>query len=75
MGEYFECCSYTGTVDQNHPAEVGSLFTSSTSESSGEIIASFPLCVCGTIQPPQVAVLINSVWAGVKPLLGSPPHI
>lgn len=35
----------------------------------------YPLCVCGTIQPPQVAVLINSTWAGVKPLLGSSAHI
>ncbi|KAM7402696.1 hypothetical protein PAMP_017912 [Pampus punctatissimus] len=26
-------------------------------------------------QPPQVAVFINSVWAGVKPLLASPAHI
>ena len=41
----------------------------------GEIIASFPLCFCGTIQPPQVALPINSVWAGEKPLLGSAVHV
>lgn len=37
-------------------------------------LSSFPLAVCvsvGTIQPPQAAVLINCVWTGVKPLLGS----
>lgn len=39
------------------------------------IISSGCLCSCGTIQPPQVAVLINSAWAGVKPLLGAPAHI
>ncbi len=46
---YAECRSYTGTVDPHGPVEVGSLFTSSTSESRGEIIASFPLGVCVSV--------------------------
>lgn len=66
---------YTGTPDENHPVEVVSLFMWPASESRGEIIASFPPGFCGTIQPPQVAVVINSIQAGVKPLLGSPAHI
>lgn len=37
---------------------------------NNSIIPSGCLCACGTIQPSQEAVLINSVWAGVKPLFG-----
>lgn len=42
---------------------------------NNSFISSGCLCFCGTIQPPQVAVLINRVWAGVKPLLASQAHI
>ncbi|KAF3689429.1 hypothetical protein EXN66_Car005101 [Channa argus] len=39
------------------------------------IVCSGCLCLCGTIQSPQVAAFMNSTQAGVKPLLGSPAHI
>lgn len=39
------------------------------------IISYGRLCFCATIQPPQVSVVMNSTWAGVKPLLGSSAHI
>lgn len=42
---------------------------------NNSIISSGCLCFCGTIQPPQVSALMNSAWAGVKPLLHSPARI
>lgn len=62
------------TVDQNPAVEALRLFTSRTSESTGERRALFPVGVCVSV-PLFSLVVMNSTWAGVKPLLASPAHI